>query len=229
MSNLLLLSNNAGRQVFVNVVGVPMPDGVLANYVTDTANQPRTFDNRLYAWESSASQVPWDKSPVGKAALLDDSSSSTRVLNFDYEAKGYVIAYAVAGTPQAVCASVYLPAGEQDNPAAWVYDGVSLQTVYVNSNVLQLKYQVLTAYQPKAAGNWVGIWQGSAVPYSGDPIRSMPVPRDDDSGYLALDGLQLTINTSYTVGYFMQALPLGRTSLAASTTFTIGAYQGEKT
>ncbi|MGR2663217.1 MULTISPECIES: hypothetical protein [Chromobacterium] len=229
MSNLLLLSNDAGRQVFITVVGVPMPDGVLANYITNTANQPQTFDNRLYAWESSANQVPWDKAPVGQAALLSDSSTSTRVLNFDYEPKGYVIAYAVAGAAQAVCSSVYLPAGEQDNPQAWAYDSVSLQTVYVDSNVLQLKYKVLTAYQPKAAGNWVGIWQGSTVPYSGDPIRSLPVPRDDDSGYLAIDGLKLTINTSYAVGYFMQALPQGRTSLAATTTFTIGAYQGEKT
>ena len=42
---------------------------------------------------------------------------------------------------------------------------------------------------------------------------------------LIIDGVKLLIGVSYVVGYFMVEPKTGRTSLAASATFTVGMEQ----
>lgn len=202
---------------------MPTPQGVLVNYLTAPANKPKTFNNQLYVWDTTDNQVPWGKDPEGSTGLTSDASTATRFLPFDYEDKGYIVGYAVAAETAAVCSTIYIPQGASGDPTKWKYASVGLLVVYSDSSVVQVQYTVLPAYKPAARANWVAVWQGSSVPYEGESLGQANIPSDAETGYAVIEGLGLTINTPYSVGYFMVAPGSGRTTLAAQATFTIGA------
>ncbi|PTU69521.1 hypothetical protein [Chromobacterium haemolyticum] len=218
----LLLTANDGSTVTIHFVGEPSAIGAIVNYVTNTANQPKKYGNHIYVWQTTSNIVPWAKSPDGFTAIDTDSSTSTQPVDFPFEDKGYILGYAVAATPNAVCSTIYVPQGSLDNPQAWQYANNSVKTLYVGTNLVQARYQVLQSYDAVANKNWLGLWQGSTVPYSGDPLKKVSVTQGGDSGTVNFTGVKLTINTTYSIGYFMVDQVSGRTSLAATSTFTVG-------
>jgi hypothetical protein len=218
----LLLTASSGSNVSIQIQGVPTGQGVLINYITNPANCPKSFGNHIYVWQTTSNIVPWDKVPDGDSPVNSDSSTSTQQVNFAFENKGYIIGYAVAPSPMAVCATIYMPAGQQTNPGAWEYANLTLSTVYVGTNLVQVRYQGLNSYTPATNKNWLGLWQGGNVPYASDPKKAIVIPTNDQSGYPVIEGVTLLINTTYSVGYFMVERSTGRTSLSASTTFTVG-------
>jgi hypothetical protein len=218
----LLLTAAASSNVTIQLQGVPTAQGVIVNFITNTANTPKTYGNQIYVWQTTSNAVPWDKAPDGGAAINTDSSTATQQVQFAFENKGYIIAYAVAPTPKAVCATIYIPAGQLTNPGAWQYANLSLSTVYVGTNLVQTHYVGLNSYSPATNKNWIGLWQGAQVPYGGDPKKLITIPTDDQEGYPVMEGISLLINTTYSMGYFMVEKATGRTSMAAQTTFTVG-------
>lgn len=218
----LLLTAAASSSVSIQLQGVPTGQGAIVNFITNTANNPKTYGNHIYVWQTTANAVPWDKTPDGDTAVSTDSSTSTQQVTFPFENKGYIIGYAVAPTPKAVCATIYMPAGKQNDPKSWEYQSLLLSTVYVGTNLVQVHYQGLNAYPPATNKNWLGLWQGGQVPYAGDPKKVTAIPTDDQDGYPVIEGVTLLINTTYSVGYFMVEKATGRTSLAAQSTFTVG-------
>ncbi|MCX6593790.1 MAG: hypothetical protein NTZ56_19925 [Acidobacteria bacterium] len=218
------LSASAGTSVSIGIQGVPTAQGAIVSYITLPANTPKTYGNHIYVWQTTANAVPWAKSPDGDTAINTDSSQSTTLVTFPFEQKGYIVGYAVAPTPQAVVSTVYMPADQQDNPAVWEYAAVGIAVVYYGNNLVQVQYTGLPQYSPATNKNWIGIWQGSQVPYSGDPIKRVDVTQDaPSSGYAVIEGIKLLIGVSYCVGYFSVEPVKGRTSLAASATFTVGS------
>lgn len=210
--------------VTISIQGVPTAQGAIVQYITLPANDPKTFGNHIYVWQTTDSVVPWNKPPIGDTAIASSSSTSTQMVNFAFEEKGYIIGYAVAPTPMAVCSTIYMPVGKQTDPTAWLYNHLSLQVVYVGTNLVQVKYTGLPQYLPATNKNWIGLWQGSQVPYDGAPISQLTIQQDAPStGYATLQGMQLLIGFSYSVGYFMVEPTSGRRSLAASASFTVGA------
>jgi hypothetical protein len=219
----LRLTATTSSTVRIQIVGAIMPQGVLVNYVTAPANQPHTFGNQLYTWDTSDNVVPWSKLPTASAAVASDSTSSTQPLSFDYEDKGYIFGYGVADLATSVCATVYVPRGATADPARWEYTSVDANVVYADSAVVQVKYNVLPAYLPLTQHNWVGVWLGSSVPFQGDALGTAAIPSDAEQGYAVISQLSLTINSTYSVGYFMVEPATGRTALAAQCTFTLGS------
>lgn len=221
---VLFLTSADSDAVKISLKGVPSASGAILNYITAPANQPKSFGNHLYVWQTTSNIVPWDKTPDGDTAIGTDSSTSTQLVPFKFENKGYIIGYAVAASPQAVCSTIYMPAGKQDDPSVWEYSNVSLQVVYVGTNLVQVKYGGLQSYLPATSKNWIGIWPGAVVPYSGSPLASVNIDVDaPSSGYQVIQGIQLLIGYSYVVGYFTADPKSGRTALAASGSFIVGA------
>jgi hypothetical protein len=221
--HVIALTNSSNLAVTISIVGVPSATGAIVNYITMPANQPQSYGNHIYVWQTTDNIVPWSKPPAGDIAVNSDSSTSTQFVNFKFEDKGYIIGYAVAPSPQAVCATIYMPAGKQNDPTAWQYANVGLGVAYVGTNLVQSKYAGLTAYLPATNKNWIGIWSGPVVPYTGDPIATTPISVDaPSSGYAILQGIPLLIGYSYTLGYFTAGTPAGRTALAATASFTVG-------
>jgi hypothetical protein len=210
--------------VNISIIGVPTAQGVVVNYVTDTSNQPKTFGNHIYVWQTTSNAVPWNKTPDGDTALATDSSTGTQFVQFDFEDKGYIIGYAVAPTPRAVCATIFIPQGQTQNPAAWQYDRVTERVVAVATNFIQTQYRTLPLYTPATHKNWIGLFLGAHAGYSAPIMKKTMVPTDSPEGFVFIEGVRLLIGTTYTVGYFMvdETSTNGRTSLAASSTFTVG-------
>jgi hypothetical protein len=225
LDNNLIFTASSSSHVSISIQGVPTGEGVIVHYVTNTANRPKSNGNHIYVWQTTSNEVPWSKDPDGDTAVSSDSSSSDQPVEFAFEQKGYIIGYAVAPTPQAVCSTIFIPAGQQDNPEAWVYNDIDISAPYVGINTVQIKYDGLQSYQPASNKNWVALFQGSNVPYSGDWIKKVDIPGDTYNGYVFIRDVTLLIRTTYSVGYFMVEPTTGRTSLAASTTFTIGATE----
>jgi hypothetical protein len=223
MPRPLALSAHASSQVTLSIPIPPTSGGVVVNYLTDASSEPQTFGNRVYAWQTTSNTVPWNKTFVADAPVPTNSSSGTMFVGFSYQPVGYILGYAVAASPQAVCSTVYVPQGGQGDPTQWVYASASCSVAYSSANLVQVNYTVLANYLPATNRNWVGIWQGTSVPYQGDPLAWSDVPTDAQSGSVILQGLGLTINTSYAVGYFFQDKATGRTALGAQTTFTLSS------
>jgi hypothetical protein len=218
----LFLSANASTGIAISIPVAPSALGVIVSYLTDAARAPSSFGDQLYAWQTTSNTVPWNKGYAGAAAVPSDASSGSVYLGFPYEQLGYIIGYAVATSPRAVCATVYIPQGATGDPARWAYGNVSCSMIYATSSLVQVNYAVLADYLPASNRNWVGIWQGTSVPYQGEPLGWSYVPADAQVGSVIVQGLGLTINTSYAVGYFMADRATGRTALAAQATFTVG-------
>lgn len=218
------LSATNSTSVSIGIQGVPTAQGAIVSFITLPANTPKTYANHIYVWQTTANAVPWGKSPDGDTALNTDSSQSTTMVSFPFEQKGYIVGYAVAPTPQAVVATVYMPADQQNNPPAWQFAQLGLNVVYYGNNLVQVQYTGLPQYSPATNKNWIGIWQGTQVPYTGDPIKKVDVSQDaPSSGYAVIEGIKLLIGVSYCVGYFVVEPVKGRTSLAASASFTVGS------
>lgn len=216
------LSAVSNSSVVITIAGVPTSSGAIVNFITLTDNAPKTNGNHIYVWETTSNAVPWDKSPAGDKALDTNSSQASTKVDFDFEDKGYIVGYAVAATPQAVVSTIYIPPDKQDDPTAWKYAQVGINVTYYGNGLVQAQYTGLTQYSPATNKNWIGIWQGANVPYSGDPLKRVNVTQNTPSGYATIEGVKLLIREPYAVGYFMVDPAKGRTSLAAQSTFTVG-------
>lgn len=218
---VLALAAQQTGSIGIEIKGDPMPQGVLVHYATPADNEPKSFRNQLYAWDTTSNEIPWEKPPIGSTTIASDSSTGTVLLRFDYEQKGYIVGYAVADRPVAVSATVYLPEGSSGNPVEWMYSSTKCQVVYADSNIVQVRYTDLPAYRPNTYRNWVGVWEGSTVPYDGVPLGLAKIDSDSEDGYAVVEALNLSVSTAYCVGYFVVDARAGRTSLAAWTTFSV--------
>lgn len=217
------LGASVATSVSISLQGVPSAQGAIVAYTTLPANAPKTYGNHIYVWQTTDNVVPWAKSPEGDTAIDTDSSQSVQPITFGFEQKGYIIGYAVAATPQAVVSTVYMPPNGQTDPKTWQYAKADIGVVYYGTNLVQVQYTGLPQYSPATNKNWIGLWQGPQVPYSGNPMKTVNVTQDAPPiGYLNITGVSLYIGVSYCVGYFMVDAAKGRTSLAAQATFTVG-------
>jgi hypothetical protein len=82
----------------------------------------------------------------------------------------------------------------------------------------------LDQYLPATYKNWLALFLGSHANYTGTYVKKVAIPTDSPDGYANIEGLKLLIGTTYAVGYFMadESTATGRTSLSASSTFTVG-------
>jgi hypothetical protein len=197
-------------------------DGFIAKYVTFPHNLPSTYSNRVFVWDAEGATVPWNQPPNGDAAVPTDSLTGDVPVEMAIQRRGYIIGYAVAPTPAAVCSTVFIPAAGQSNPETWSYRQLSISVPAVGIDTIQVSYKGLPTYDPAATGNWIGIWRGSEVRYSGDPLKAAPITRPEADGTLFLGELDLKIGNDYSVGYFMWPCKQGgRTSLSAMATFRV--------
>jgi len=214
----------SGSSVKITLQGVPTSQGAVVQYTTLPGNQPNTNGNHIYVWQTTGNAVPWGNKPDGDTAVSNNAATSTMLAKFAFQNKGYIVGYGVAPTPKAVCATIYMPAGGINDPKQWQYANVGVDVVYVGTNLIQVQYTGLADYTPQTNKNWIGLWLGSQVPWSGDPIKSIKVTPDfPSSGYAYMDGIDLLIGLQYVVGYFVVDQATGRTALAASSTFTVAA------
>ena len=210
----------SGSAVEIKIPGSVQAHKTPVQYVTSQVNQPQAYANHIYVWKTTSNNVPWGTTPDGDTAVASNSPVSTQDVVFDFlVGQDYIVGYAVAADPNAVCSTVYIPQATQSDPSTYVTSDTTISINSWGNNYVQVKLTGLGNYSPSANKNWVGVWELDHVPYSGDPIAKTNVALTSAHGLIYIGNVPLTIGSTYSVGYFMAASPAGRTALACSVTF----------
>lgn len=174
---------------------------VSVKYETLPANQPRTYQNFVAIWQST--QIPWGQAPLQSEAIPQDGQSGSLVLSgLAVQTKSYIVGYGVGAAMTTIAASAVVYVGGQTAPNA---SGacVALGLASVGTDSLVVHYQTLAGYRPLTYKNWLGLWQGEASPYSSGRPQAIGKPDQDVSeGDIALNGLSLPFDTTFTLAYF---------------------------
>ncbi|MEM5585521.1 hypothetical protein WNZ15_23900 [Roseibium sp. AS2] len=178
-------------------------------YGTPSGNQPHDNENAVHFWPVSANSVPFDATPQTNAGILGNTSSGDQSLDARITIAAYVLGYAVG--PDAtdniwspyvnVVASAYIPAAARNGRETDTRTS-SIEAKYVGQNTVAFHYAFLAGFNPMAANSWVGLWEGQAATYTTPPSWFSPIIQTNSSGDAALDGLQITKGTPYTLGLF---------------------------
>jgi hypothetical protein len=175
---------------------------------------PQTYGHTLGLWQGSI--VNWDDMPPPASAPVDSDQEDGSVVlsNVTIENLAYTVAYAVGPAATDYCAAVTFSPGGQTRASQ-----VSLAVNSIGTTSLGLHFVTLPGYDPGAAGNWVGLWKGQPLVYSGKPapVGKATVTSDANEDDVALNNVPLAIQTTYTAVYFMGA---ALTTAAAQLTFT---------
>jgi hypothetical protein len=216
MSQNLVLSGAPQAQSVVLTLLARDQNGIAIQYTTFDTNKPKTYGNTLYVWQASGPVIPWGLPFTASTPIDTDQYLAPQRLNFPYQVSlGYIVGYAVAPDPNAIVDSLFIPPNNAPTESTPVTIGLgSYGNQYVQSN-----YSTLDKYNPSANKNWVGIWNGPRAGYDGIPLAKADVPFPNTAGSVTIMGTNILIGATYTIGYFMAALPPGKTALAAQYTF----------
>jgi hypothetical protein len=194
------------------------PTHIVFEYSTLPGNQPNTYGNTVFLWQTSSSVVPVGVSPIASSVIASNQQTGSALLSATVSTSSYLLAYATGPRVENVCATAFIPAsgpGESQSPAITVAG--------MGPTWLSYAYSLPPGLQPASAGHWVGLWQGQGGLYSVPPLAFAPVPQNTSSGEGVLQGLTLRFGTQYTLVYFAGGYAAARpaqTTAACSITFT---------
>ncbi|MER7542050.1 hypothetical protein [Actinomadura sp.] len=190
-------------------------------YDTMPGNRPQANGNKVFLWETNGHDIPRGTDPKKTAPVNSDRPNGDG--NFPAEVSGYsyLLGYAVGPDVKNVCATVFVPAMGDGEPATYA-PGIGLKRFMVNT--LTYTYTMPPGSQPSGDGDWVGVWENQtpSALYTIPPKWFEQVPENSASGVGVLSGLNLLRGTSYILGYFkggFDATKPKQSTLACSVTF----------
>jgi hypothetical protein len=177
------------------------------------ANQPESYRNFVAIWQSTV--VPWRVPPLKQVFIPDNAESGTLVMDgLQITNSNYILAYSVGPALSDICASAVLGIGGQLGRT----DAVAVSLNGVGTTSLSVHYVTLSGYLPATNQNRIGLWTGLVSPYDPPPcLATVAVPQDVNEGDVAINGIAVTIDTTYTLVYFMGT---AQTTAAAILSFT---------
>lgn len=218
-----------------NIIVTTTSDRVSANQISvdyngPNANQPSTYGNVIYIWQSGEA-IPWSSDALNSAAIQGNSPAGSQSFDkLNVTTLSYIIGYGVGPILNAswskysnVVAYTYVPAiGGGDIIS--VRSTVGVASLGATSLVAQIS--LLPGFNPSGSNTWVGIWEGQAASYNQKPKWRAPALSSSASSTISVNNIQLTRGTTYTLGLFATGFSsddsqLKQSSLAATHTFTI--------
>lgn len=96
-----------------------------------------------------------------------------------------------------------LAAGASEVVALGLPTFVDLQILELTTSSVKVFYSTLPGYTPAKYKNWIGVWQGYAVPYEAPaPMRSVHIIQNSTQGTVLLDNISFSQYFTYTLLYF---------------------------
>lgn len=220
-SNSLLAGAPQLNQVSVQIEAYTS-DAVVLNFTGLPANQPQTYKNFVAIWEATV--IPWTAPPLKKIEIPFNKQSGTFIIDGLTTTKSsYIVGYGVGPAVTTICASSLLNAGDVQQPPSSIQIGLK----YVGANSVAVTYQTLSGYLPRTSDNWVGLWRGSVSPYnSPKPLAVAPVPSDSTEGTLAINNVEIALDSTYTLIYFMGGSASTTNNTAAAAILTFNTARG---
>jgi hypothetical protein len=220
MAELITLKDAAASQT-INIAnrGTKQGEGVNIQYTTFTNNRPQTYANQIFVWESDSPDIPWNRDPIAKTPIAQDQYTYTQFVEFNYQVGvGYVLGYAVSDDPKSICTSLFYPKNEPPGQS----DHLTIAMGDYGPGFLEISYKALANYNPTENPNYVAVWQAPQASYDGGPLGQADVQYKNVQGQATIMNLNLQINSTYSVGYFMTQKVGANTitsSLASQLTF----------
>jgi hypothetical protein len=188
-------------------------------YDTMPGNQPVTYGNTVFMWQTTSSSIPTGVAPINTFSVTPNQPNGSSTFPAQVGLVSYLLGYATGPNVKNVCATVFIPvSGANDNQSP------SVSNAGYGPTSVTYNYSVPGGTQPQSDGDWVGIWegQGVAVLYAVPPKAFAQVPQNSSSGQGFINNVQLLRNTQYTLGYFKGGYAASRPSqstLACSYSF----------
>ena len=108
-----------------------------------------------------------------------------------------MVAYGTSNSGTAYCAGQIVDPGQPQTPIT-----TQLSVPWVGTDSLLAEFSTPAQNNPRTYGNWIGLWKGQGFTYNGaNRIAKVVVSSDVASGSQSMNGLELTVNTLYTLGY----------------------------
>jgi hypothetical protein len=214
LAKSLSLASTSGTGTVITV-GYVGPTLLLYNYNTLPSNQPTTYGNTVFLWQSP-SPIPWNQTPLASQPVSGNTQAgSVNFTNLQIQQKDYIAGYAVGPSVQNICSWAWIPASGSP-PTVTFQTSVSVLAFSTDSAVMQ--YTVPDGAQPQANGHWVGVFQGPYASYTDATliVAKANVGSNVSTGTVSITGTFLR-GTQYTVAYFCGAK---QTAMAAITSFT---------
>jgi hypothetical protein len=206
--------SNAGIGTTVNATAISGTQ-ILLSYNTMPGNQPSTYSNTAFIWQSGPT-IPYNQKPAGSQPVPTNTQSGSMVFkDLQISTKDYIIGYAVGSDPGNICSWVYIPpVGGGDNQT--FQTSVSVPAGGILPDVVLVMYQTPAGNQPQSNSQWVGIWQGSVASFTVAPLAQIACSTNNAVDQIGLP-VTLLRSTTYTIGFMMGKK---QTTLAAAFTFS---------
>ena len=193
------------------------------DYETMAGNQPHSYENTVFLWQTPAQSVPINTPPKKSDPILSTQPDGSQFFKgLDIENYSYLLGYAVGKDVKNVVATVFVPTLNGGSP---VSQPPSVTVDDIGSTSVSVQYTMPGGMQPQSDGDWIGIWEGEeALLYSEPPMQHSAVDSDSNNGFTAMNlRTGLRRGSTYTIGYFKggyESTKPNQQTLAASTTFT---------
>jgi hypothetical protein len=162
-------------------------------------NQPNRFGNVVSVW--SGTNIGWaDKpSPLITVPIADNAPDGDMVIDLSDKTSAkppYMVAYGASNSGTAYCAAQVAGASPPQEPIK-----TELGLTWLGSDSLLANFTTLPQNAPRTNRNWIGLWKGDCLTYDAtNRIAKVDIERDDATSQ-SMNGLQLTVDTIYTLGY----------------------------
>ncbi|MFC6296597.1 hypothetical protein GNF76_08245 [Pseudomonas sp. CCM 7893] len=187
---------------------------IIVVYNTMPGNQPSTCSNTVFLYQADAA-IPYNQKPQASQAVPTNSQSGSMDFSgLQVQNKPYIIGYATGPDVTQICSWVLVPAGM--GPNTTFQTSISVPPGGIQPDVVLVSYDTPVGNQPQSAGQWLGIWQGSAPSYTVTPLSKVAIGNNNATSQIGLP-VTLLRGTSYCIGYFMGPK---QTTLAASFNFS---------
>jgi hypothetical protein len=196
------------------------PTGIAFDYNTMPGNQPVTYGNTVFLWQTSTPSVPTGVTPMKSWSVSPNQVDGSSEFPFDVGLVSYLLGYATGPNVKNICATSFVPA----SGATSAYTP-SVTHIGHGATSVQFTYSVPDGMTPNSDGDWVGIWenQGVGVLYALPPKAFVPIASNSGSGNGSILNVSLRRSTPYVLGYFKggyKATGPVQTTLAAASVFT---------
>jgi hypothetical protein len=181
--------------------------GVIVHYESLPGNLPHTYGNSVSLWTSTIPNIPGGL--LASATISTDDQVGDVHIRHGLGANYYSVTYQT-GPDTTMCALAEVKLAKQRTVAPPTFVEMGIQNV--SGAGIQILYNTLPGYLPNSYKNWIGLWQGFALPYNPtSPLARQSVPTDASQGSVKIPyafGLY-----DYTLVYFAGPEPINAAAI----------------
>jgi hypothetical protein len=185
-------------------------DLIAINYERLLTVQPNV--NWVALWQGS--QIHYNEEPLRKMSITNLQQGGS--FNFDslsLSSLKYIVGFGLGDSISGATSTLFFAKGE----TVGIPFATSITLREQSANSLVYDFETPLGNLPSDNGNWVGVWKGKTIDInSSNLLKRAPVNKNVCSGTGSINGLNLEIQTWYTVTY---ATGPSDTDICASYTF----------